>query len=57
MTLLPKHDQERSAQLTHNLRTQMAEGPMRFADYMDAALYTPELGYYASGDAIFWSMW
>ena len=27
-----------------------ASGPISFADFMDAALYHPELGYYSSGD-------
>jgi SAM-dependent MidA family methyltransferase len=42
--------QQRSAQLTQKIRQHLQRaGEMRFSEYMQRTLYTPGLGYYASG--------
>lgn len=43
-------DQARSARLLERIRNAIRQhGPMPFSEYMHRALYTPALGYYASG--------
>lgn len=39
--------QQNSAELLQIIRTACAEGPIHYADYIQLALYTPKLGYYA----------
>lgn len=48
----PPHDQRLGTALEGLLRDEIRHrGPISFRDYMDACLYHPEHGYYASGEA------